>query len=176
MKLDLTRFRRASGHVDRRFPPTEVVTPGDDAYRAVAPVELAFDVHRDKNRFRLDGTVRTVLELACDRCLELFRLVVDTEFDLQYLPQSEESVGSDQKLADEDVDTNYYRDYEIDLTDLLQEQFYLALPMKPLCQDVCLGLCSHCGTNLNHKTCGCVETWEDPRLTPLRGFGRTKDA
>ena len=30
----------------------------------------------------------------------------------------------------------------------MREQFYLALPMKPLCGDECKGLCPTCGTNL----------------------------
>ena len=37
----------------------------------------------------------------------------------------------------------------------MREQFYLALPMKPLCRQDCKGLCPHCGTNLNTETCQC---------------------
>ena len=32
---------------------------------------------------------------------------------------------------------------------MLREQFYLALPMRPLCREDCHGLCPQCGTNLN---------------------------
>jgi uncharacterized protein len=56
------------------------------------------------------------------------------------------------------------------LNELLREQFYLALPMKPLCRDACAGLCSQCGTNLNTGTCQCTPQWEDPRLAPLKGL------
>ena len=49
-------------------------------------------------------------------------------------------------------------------------QFYLALPMKPLCREGCAGLCSQCGTNLNTGTCQCTSQWEDPRLAPLKGL------
>ena len=34
----------------------------------------------------------------------------------------------------------------------MREQFYLALPMKPLCGDGLPGLCPQCGTNLNTET------------------------
>ena len=41
----------------------------------------------------------------------------------------------------------------IDLGQLMQEQFYLAVPMKPLCREDCRGLCPVCGTNLNTGSC-----------------------
>jgi uncharacterized protein len=50
----------------------------------------------------------------------------------------------------------------------MREQFYLALPMKPLCSEACHGLCPVCGTNLNRGTCDCKRDWDDPRLAPLR--------
>ena len=57
---------------------------------------------------------------------------------------------------------------EIDLGHLMREQFYLALPMKPLCGDDCRGLCPVCGTNLNRGRCQCKREWEDPRLAVLK--------
>jgi uncharacterized protein len=50
----------------------------------------------------------------------------------------------------------------------MREQFYLALPMKPLCDSGCHGLCPECGTNLNRETCTCTHEWEDPRLAVLK--------
>jgi uncharacterized protein len=58
----------------------------------------------------------------------------------------------------------------LDLGELLREQFLLALPMKPLCDDGCRGLCPECGANLNRTPCGCAPTWEDPRLAALKGL------
>ena len=54
--------------------------------------------------------------------------------------------------------------------ELLREQFYLALPMKPLCQEDCRGLCPQCGVNRNTGTCDCNVQWEDPRLAALRNL------
>jgi uncharacterized protein len=73
-------------------------------------------------------------------------------------------------MQEEDVDTSYYRDDQIDLNELLREQFYLALPMKPLCAEGCKGLCPQCGTNLNAGSCTCTVVWEDPRLAALKGL------
>ena len=169
MQLDLTRYRQPVTHFSRTFDPAEVAQEGD-AYRITAPVTLDFDVYKDKEKFRLVGGVRTQLELGCSRCLEPFTLPVDATFDLRYLPSSEMSTEAERELQDEDVETSYYRDDQIDLNELMREQFYLALPMKPLCWEDCKGLCPQCGTNLNTGTCECAAGWEDPRLAPLKGL------
>ena len=167
MQLDLTRYRQPLGHFSRTFQPEEVAQAGD-AYRIVAPVRLEFEIHKDKERFRLVGSTVTELELSCSRCLEPYRLPVTAGFDLRYLPASEMSQDEEREVEEEDLETSYYRDDQIDLNELLREQFYLALPMKPLCDEACKGLCPQCGTNLNTGSCSCHAAWEDPRLAPLK--------
>jgi uncharacterized protein len=169
MQLDLTRYRKPLDRFARTFQPLEV---GDerDVYRVVAPVELAFEIHKDKDKFRLVGSVNTELELSCGRCLEPYRLQVHAPFDLRYLPASAASTEAEREVADADLETSYYREDRIDLNELLREQFYLTLPMKPLCRDDCKGLCPHCGTNWNTATCACAPAWEDPRLAALKGL------
>ena len=169
MLLDLTRYRRPLESFTRTFQPDEVAQP-DDAYRIVAPVDLAFEIHKDKDKFRLVGTVKTELELECSRCLEPFRLTVDAAFDMRYLPFSDASTDPEREVEEEDLGTSYYRDDQIDLNQLLREQFYLALPMKPLCREDCKGLCAQCGTNLNVGSCDCAPVWEDPRLAGLKAL------
>ena len=171
MQLDLTRYRQPLGHFSRTFQPEEVAQAGD-AYRIVTPVTLDFEIHKDKDRFRLVGTAVTELELSCSRCLEPFRMPVNASFDLRYLPASEMTPDEEREVEEDDLDTSYYRDDQVDLNELLREQFYLALPMKPLCQDDCKGLCPQCGTNLNTGTCDCHAQWDDPRLAPLKQLKR----
>ena len=72
------------------------------------------------------------------------------------------SAEDEREVEDEDLETSYYRDDQIDLNELLREQFYLALPMKPLCREDCTGLCPQCGTNLNTGRVHCAPEWEDP--------------
>ena len=169
MQLDLTRYRRPEERFSRTFQPADVAQEGD-AYRIVEPVQLEFDIQKDKEKFRLVGAARTKLELTCSRCLEPFQLPVDGLFDLRFLPASELAEGDEHEVQDDDLDTSYYRDDQIDLNELLREQFYLALPMKPLCRDECKGLCPQCGTNWNTGTCTCTTEWEDPRLAALKGL------
>ena len=169
MQLDLTRYRQPLNHFSRTFQPDEVGQEGD-AYRIVAPVHLDFELHKDKDKFRLAGKAQAELELQCSRCLEPFLMPVDSSFDLRFLPATEMVADDEREVQEEDLETSYYRDDQIDLNELLREQFYLALPMKPLCREDCKGLCAQCGTNLNTGTCACAPEWEDPRLAPLKGL------
>jgi uncharacterized protein len=167
MQLDLTRYRQPLNHFARVFQPEDVAQEGD-AYRIVAPVQVDMNIHKDKERFRLEGTAKTELELTCGRCLEPYGLPFDAAFDLRYLPASESAGADEREVAEEDLDTGVYRDDRIDLNEVLREQFYLALPMKPLCREGCEGLCPQCGTNLNTDSCSCSTQWEDPRLAALK--------
>ena len=169
MQLDLTRYRQPLNRFARTFQPKEVADDGD-AYRIVTPSDLAFEIHKDKDKFRLVGDVAAELELSCSRCLEPFRLPIAAPFDVRYLPASAAAAAVDREVDDDDLETSYYRNGEIDLNELLREQFYLALPMKPLCRKDCRGLCMQCGTNLNEGACDCAPVWEDPRLAALKGL------
>jgi uncharacterized protein len=135
----------------------------------VAPAALDATVHKDKNRFRLVGTLRTALELGCSRCLETFQLPVNASFDVRYLPQSE-NTGEEREVEEDDLSDAFYKDEQIDLGQLMEEQFYLALPMKPLCREDCQGLCPVCGGNRNVTRCACEPHAPDPRWAALKGW------
>lgn len=170
MHLEPSRIRQAETEFSKVFAAAGLAD-GDEEYRVTAPVALRMVIHNDHDRFRLVGTVKTALELGCSRCLEPFALPIDREFDLRYLPSAaHEPAGedTDAEVEDDDVAMTFYRDDKIDLRELLREQFYLALPMKPLCGPACLGICPQCGTNRNLAPCTCNPHWEDPRLAGLK--------
>ncbi len=167
MLLNLHRIRTAHERVDKVYPP-ERFAEGAADYRIVEPVTLGFDVYKDKAEFRLDGAVRSALELPCSRCLEPFRWPVDARFELRYQPMSQNTGDAEREVREEDFSAAFYQNDEIDLEQLMREQFELSLPMKPLCTAECLGLCPSCGTNLNRGTCDCKREWQDPRFEALK--------
>jgi len=167
--LNLARIRTPHEHFEEVYPP-ETFTSDADSFTVAAPVTLAFDIYKDKDQFRLDGRVETTLELPCSRCLEPFRWPVNSVFDLRYQPRTPASAKPDREIEEDDFTTAFYENDEIDLVQMMREQFYLAVPMKPLCRPDCQGLCPQCGTNLNRGTCTCKPNWDDPRLAPLKSL------
>ena len=169
MLLGLTRIRTAQERYEGVFDP-EAFTNDRDGFQVIGPVSLAFDIFKDKAQFRLVGAVQATLDLPCSRCLEPFSLPVDAAFDLRYQPHALNTGEGEREIEDDDLTTAFYEDETIDLGQLMREQFHLALPMKPLCGEDCLGLCAVCGANLNQGACGCKREWEDPRLAVLKAL------
>src|SRR5262245_31279541 len=152
MLLDLSRIRTPHERYEKVYQPEQF--PDQDDFRVTAPVSLAFDIFKDdmfknKAQFRLAGTVRAELELACSRCVEPFRVPIDGEFDLRYQPHTHNTGEGEREIEEDDLTTAFYENDQIDLGQLMREQFYLALAMKPLCGDGCRGLCPIRGPNLN---------------------------
>jgi uncharacterized protein len=171
-QLDLRRITTPETPLDRLFSADEV-REGQDDLRPVGEVAFSGRILRKDHRFQVVGRILASLELECGRCLEHYRFPVDLEVDLTYVPHPGGSVAASEdevELTNEDLTTAFYRDEVLDLGHLLREQFYLALPMRPLCREACHGLCPQCGANLNTETCGCQTAWQDPRLEGLRGL------
>jgi len=167
MLLDLSRIRTPHERYEKTYQAEAF--GGDAAYTVVAPVALACDIFKDKQQFRLAGSVKTTLQLPCSRCLEPFTWPVDASFDLRYQPHTEYTGHDDEvEIEEDDLSTAFYENDEIDLGQLMREQFLLSVPMKPLCGDLCKGLCPVCGTNLNRAACDCKRDWDDPRFEALR--------
>lgn len=172
MLFDLSKVPTARERYEEVYAPDAFA--GDlESFRIVAPASLAFDIFKDKRQFRLIGTVRTTLELLCSRCLEGFEWPVEAQFDLRYQPHTANLAPGntpEREIEEDDLSTAFYENDEIDLGQLMREQLYLTLPMKPLCREDCPGLCPVCGTNLNRDSCQCKREWEDPRFAALRAL------
>ena len=169
MRLDLSKIRTPHEHFEQVFPPEAFgATPADADFTVASPVKLAFEIYKDKSTFRLVGRTDTTLDVRCSRCLEPMVVPVDAAFDLRYQPHATNTGEGEREIEEDDLTTAFYQNDEIDLGQLMREQFYLALPMKPLCSEDCKGLCSVCGTNLNTSTCDCKREFEDPRFDALR--------
>jgi len=174
MLLELNTLRGQRQRFERRFKPTDF-DPQDEEYRVASPVELSMDVEKaDGDAFRVTGHAVTALGLECGRCLEPFELAVDATFELRYVPAIDSAKEAEREIAEDDLTTAFYSEGALDVIDMLREQFVLALPMKPLCQQSCRGLCPGCGANLSRTECGCEPIWEDPRLAPLKELLKTE--
>ncbi len=166
LALNLGRIRTPHERFEQTYAQGQLEASED--FRLVEPVSLAFDIFKDNDQFHLVGSVRTTLEMPCGRCLEPFTMPIDQPFDLRYQPHARNTGEGEREIEEDDLTTAFYENDEIDLGQLMREQFYLALPMKPLCRDACAGLCPACGTNLNRGTCTCKREWDDPRFAALK--------
>jgi uncharacterized protein len=115
------------------------------------------DVHLSKHGHDIlvRGSLTGQLELACGRCLVPFAAPAAIDFDLLLVPGPVSAAAAKEELSPDDLDLDYYTGETVDLESILREQIILMLPLKPLCEESCKGLCPHCGANLKRETCNC---------------------
>jgi uncharacterized metal-binding protein YceD (DUF177 family) len=99
LSLDLSRIRTARERFEQAYAPEAFPVDARDEFRVIAPAALAFDIHKDKDQFRLVGTVQTTLELSCSRCLEPFTWPVDASFDLRYQPHAHNTGEGEREIG-----------------------------------------------------------------------------
>ena len=102
----------------------------------------------------------------CSRCLREFELPVSLEIEEEfYVSVNAEAVDSPATEEDAAV---FHIDakHTLDLEEAVRQYWTAALPMQPLCQQNCRGLCDRCGQNLNQGDCSCSPK-QDERWSAL---------
>lgn len=125
----------------------------------LTPIKLLANLEKTDHMITLNGKVSGVLELTCSRCLKKFAHAINININERF---------TDKKIVDCDEDIFFINDGYIDITQIIENNIILALPIKRLCKENCKGLCPKCGTNLNDSTCNCKENDIDPRWEKLK--------
>jgi len=135
-----------------------------------APLQVHLTVVREYDHIRVSGKVATSLFLNCSRCLNGFQMDIGSPFTIFYI--KDEGLGQDEdvELAEEDLITATYEGDEIDFTNEITEQVVLAIPIKPLCNEDCKGLCPDCGSDLNEAECACNRDNINLKFNALKDF------
>jgi uncharacterized protein len=136
------------------------------------PVHTELTVKKLGEEILIKGKIVTSLSLICSRCLVPFETLVDSRFDLVYLPE-ELDLMQDQLELD-DLNKLFYYDGKIDIEEVILEQLNLVFPAKPLCSADCQGICPVCGKVIRDSECVCVQKSSDPRLKKLKIFIKNK--
>ena len=129
-------------------------------------LDVSLHLERDGADVFVTGQVRAAVSQACGRCLEPSPAEVTADLDVRLVPRP--ATADNVELAADDLDVDFYDRDEIDIGALIEAETTLALPMKPLCREGCLGLCRVCGGNRNVVKCECRERPLDPRLAALK--------
>ena len=106
--------------------------------RFKGPIHIRVEVSRITNAVTADINIKAVMLLECCRCLKELEVGLDKKARFNYVV--EKTVRS------------------LDLGPDIREEIVLGYPLKPLCSELCKGLCPKCGKNLNEGGCSCATT------------------
>ncbi|MFC7308808.1 YceD family protein [Streptomyces monticola] len=117
-----------------------------------ASVDLDLRLESVMEGVLVTGTARARVEGECVRCLEPLERELEADFQEMFsYPDADDRGRSKQAEPGddaEDEDMIPLEDGMFDLEPVLRDAVVLALPMQPVCQDDCPGLCSQCGARL----------------------------
>ena len=144
----------------------ETIAAGPDEYIATEPFTWHATITNVGDALLVNGTVAGTLKATCARCLDDFSLPINGEIEGYFVIEG-------QGEAPDDMDDDEFEildpSNEIDMQPLLNAALLMELPLVPLCREGCLGICQHCGKNLNEGPCNCkpVEEEECPANNPF---------
>jgi uncharacterized protein len=150
---ELDQLLSAGGNRDFGFPPS---------------LDVTLTYYRSGSEIFFHGAFTAVMDGSCGRCLKRYPFPLEKKFDLVLTPEPASAKGKGLSL--DEMGLSYYASNEIDLSPLIREQVLLALPMRPLCEEGCRGLCAGCGVDLNDEQCLCPDPPGDPRMAIFRSL------
>ena len=140
-------------------------------------VRVDGETHHLTGHVRFDRTPRGILVRArmlgstsdvCSRCLKPLTFEVHVDFDEMYYPSIDVHTGARVDL-EEGIDDAYRINerHVIDLAEPVQQYWSMALPMAPLCDENCAGLCPVCGEEIRDNAHACTRDQVDARWSRL---------
>lgn len=106
-----------------------------------------------KGILHISGRVQAIAILECSRCLISFPYKIDSELNVDLAPVNSLAAGPEHELVSGELDIEFYQGDEIEPIEFVKEQLLIAVPLVPLHNPECKGLCSVCGTDLNQAQC-----------------------
>ena len=123
-----------------------------------SPIDADLRVESVVEGLLVTGHASARAELECARCLKGFPSTIRTELCELFAASAD---------ASEDPDAYPIDGTEIDLEPMLRDALTLALPLNPICDAACRGLCARCGRDLTAGDCSCTDDDVDPRWAEL---------
>jgi uncharacterized protein len=144
-----------------------------------APVVLELRLESVMEGVLVTGTARATAEGECVRCLEPVEQALEADFQEMFsYPDADDRgrvIAEPGDDAEDDEDRLFVEDGLIGLEPVLRDAVVLALPMQPVCQEDCQGLCSECGVRLADDP-GHHHDAVDIRWAALQGFADSVEA
>lgn len=131
-----------------------------------SPIRARLKIEKVGTEVIVKANLTADVRLQCSRCLKDFWSALSVPIDVVYHPIEEFIREDKHEVKVEELDMDFYSGEKLDLLNLITEQIMLNLPMKPLCNELCKGICLKCGADLNGGNCNTKEI--DSRLGVLK--------
>jgi len=138
-----------------------------DLLKFLSPVSAKIRIDKQESEIFVRGFISCQVEQQCSRCLKSFGAKITSNLNVVYRPFDYMGREEHYELKEDELETGFFKNDTLDTDDLLREQVFLNISMKPLCSSDCKGLCPRCGADLNATSCTCKTPEIDSRLAVL---------
>lgn len=138
------------------------------------PVHCRGSIEYVSRGFLLKAVLSYQQMLPCIRCMKPVRDPVTHAFEALLIirPDSDPEIAEEIELDEAELSVVLLASDEFDTLTVVAEQIQLQIPMKPLCDEGCLGFCPRCGADRNQNPKCCSEKEYD---SPWSGLQSLRD-
>ncbi len=153
MKIRVDKIPEEGEPIEGSVSPSEVNLdmPG---YSLTETIQFAGQVSKNGDDILVQGKLRGVVNSECSRCLKNFTMAIGLDMDVVYVPEKERR-GKESDIIELDPNLAFYEGDTIELLHEIKDLVLVSLPIQPICDASCKGLCLHCGADLNVTQCEC---------------------
>jgi uncharacterized protein len=154
----------------REFDYSDRVPAVADELRLEGPIRGHARLMRTSDGILVHSRHVAPVTLECSRCLEDVHLNLHGTFEEEFVPSVDLRTGYPLDLPRGDEQPRINEHHEIDLDELLRQTILTSLPLQPLCEAACPGLCARCGQRLDRTHT--AHTDDDAPIDPASPFAR----
>jgi uncharacterized protein len=162
MKYDVSGILKNDGarlEFDKSVSPDELGL-GSGEIEVIGEIGYKGKITNISRVLKLDADITINYKAPCGRCLADVQREEKIHIDVDF-PNIDET---------NDKDEYCYSSGLLDLTGVVNDSIFTALPFKHVCSDECKGLCPMCGQELNVYNCNCEHNVIDERFAVLKKY------
>jgi len=168
VRLDLTEIAQ---HVGKQmsYQVDEPASSIEDV-PVLSPIQGTLRFTNTGDLLLVRGYLHATVEMECSRCLRLFEmpLLCEVEEQVELRAVAARPFEHPQvTIIPEEGDNLFLEGNILDLSELIRQMLIVSLPIKPLHDPQCKGLCPTCGADLNEGECSCERPVGHPGFAAL---------
>ncbi len=166
IRIELDSIPDGPSHIDLVEDACELEVAEESGIASFeSPVRLALDIVRSSGEVLVRGRVAVDVALECARCLKRYETALEAPLNIMCVFGKLAPDGVD-GCRDGVIEVPARARY-IDISGEVRGELVVRLPLKPLCDAACKGLCPRCGADLNETSCSCRPDEHDSRWEAL---------
>ena len=174
MYFNVSQLLKEPSGARRTYEVDEMLSLSDT--NRVSHVHGEVDLLRTDKGIWGSAQLESSMPSTCSRCLVQYEQPLRITIEDEYFPVVDVVTGSNLDRPDEDTGDSYIgKNHVLDMSEAVRQYSALSIPMKPMCREGCLGICTGCGVSLNETSCQCDMKVRDVRWGPLLELARTNE-